>query len=118
MKKFNNQEALTAFVEMLKKLDNYDSSKDEFLSESYSYIDGNVDRTDEFIYNSIGPWKVVFSDRENEYYIVVYHLTDHDVYIKATGDYTSHVGLDMEYASISVVKPVEVTKIVYEHVVI
>lgn len=95
---------IKTFADIQAALDKADVSKDEF-------ADGDFEE------DIAGPFKRVFrqgGEGKGEDWSVVYHFTDHDVYIRLDGYYTSYTGVDFSDYEMYEVKPNERTVTFYE----
>lgn len=93
----------------------------EALKSKYELVINFIDEfyTDKPIESPAGKVKLVASEGgydEGSNVVRVYHFTDHDIYLKLTGSYTSYEGYEFydEWNSFTEVKPKKVEVIIYE----
>lgn len=85
------------------------------------FIDNDMSEADRQEVQSLtGPWTRIeegrSSDGDHDSYDVIFHFTDHDIYVQASGYYHSDNGVDWSYADLAEVRPVEITVTRYSHV--
>lgn len=84
----------------------------EFVAPSYEEV---CERIFDFIRGRFGNFSVIIRREDESCYLVV-HFTDHDVYLKITGWYSSYNGYNFSDGEFQECRPKEKTIIIYEYV--